>query len=71
MTCVSKNKALSAWVQQSLPRWKAHLATPNAWLIPAGGLPSMLQHLHCTTEDAGMSERRSDTLRITGVGRRG
>ena len=55
MTCVRKNKALSAWAK-SLPRWKAYLATPNAQLIPAGDLPGHLQHLHCATEGADVSE---------------
>ena len=55
MTSVRKNKALSAWAQ-SLPRWKAYLATPNAQLIPAGDLPGHLQHLHCATEGADVSE---------------
>lgn len=55
MRSVRKNKALSAWAH-SLPRWKAYLATPNAQLIPTGGLPSELQHRHWTTEDMDVRE---------------
>lgn len=55
MTSVRKNEALSAWVQ-SLPWWKVYPAPPNARLIPAGGLPRRLQHLHCAREDADVRE---------------
>lgn len=55
MTSVRKNKALGVWAQ-SLPRWKAYQATPNAQLILAGGLPRRLRHLHCAKEDADVGE---------------
>lgn len=55
MISVRKNKALSAGVQ-SLPRWKAYLATPNSQLIPAGGLPSELS-ISIVSQRQRMSER--------------
>lgn len=66
-----KNKALSAWIQ-SLPRWKARMAASEAQLIPAGGPPSMLQHLHCAKEDKDVREvKRHAQDNQSGMGQKG
>lgn len=71
VTSARKNKALSAWIQ-SLPRWKACMAASEAQLIPAGGPPSMLQHLHCAKEDKDVREvKRHAQDNQSGMGQKG